>query len=113
MAYHHIRFGKYPKITKRIETAETPLAGSTKKQIAPRRKSIQKTDSNKETETDAASKEKLDAQLKLTINVSPYGGQKRNEISCPQSDTMAVLPLLRDHPHYTPDWKEMAEIISR
>lgn len=115
MAYHHIRFGKYPKITKRIESAELLLAGNTKKTLTTRRKSIQKTDSNKETDTDAAIKEKMDAQLQLAINVTPYAGQKRNEASsCPQSeDSMLVLRPLRDHPHYSPEWKEMAEMISR
>lgn len=114
MAYHHIRFGKYPKITKRMETTELPLAASTKTTTKTRRKSIQKSDSNRETDTIVASKEKLDAQLKLAINVSPYAVQKRNEISCPQpEESMVVLPPLRDHPNYTPDWKEMAEMISR
>lgn len=116
MAYHHVRFGKYPKITKRIETAELPsAAGSIKKTIATRRKSIQKTDSNRETDTDVANKEKLDSQLQLAINISPYAAQKRNELSsCQQpEESMVVLPPLRDHPHYTPEWKEMAEMISR
>lgn len=115
MSYYHIKFGKYPKITRKLTENANGVPLDVIKKVANqmRRKSIP-TDVNYTKEINGK-ESSLDSSLNATLLVSQCGsggGEVLRKTDSTDGSSHLLKPL-RNCSLYTPEWKEMAEIICR
>lgn len=114
MSYHHLKFGKFPKILKKIDQL-IEMPSNVRKSANLRRKSFQK-QSKTGVDIENNTKEILQGDLSLgsSLTVSKLFAKSEIEESNIFDHThQKILPILRDYEFYTPEWKEMADIIVR
>lgn len=117
MSYHHIKFGKYPKIVKKIEQVNNDNpAIYNRKSANSRRKSFQKVKSDLNVVENNITKEISEQSLGSSLTISKLSSSNIDDnktVNDFDQSELHILPPLREYEFYTTEWKEMADLISR
>lgn len=118
-SYYQLKFGKQPKIVKRMEQKIVAVQSSNANKSMKNKRRI----SEKETSKEASAADNTLLHSSITVSSLSNSNNSNSSLQCNSSDyvnsTCNELPPVdykypfRDYEHYNSDMKEMADIISR
>lgn len=123
MSYYSLKFGRPPKIAKRLEVLDLSIGNPARKQsrtsLAGRPQSLLRKCTTLKSDMELAREkvELLETSLGDTMIVSQLRGDaqaKDEELKCSQiAGVERLLKPLRDFANYTPEWNDLAKIVCR